>query len=347
MILDLNKFITEERPYWDELEANLTRLEGKKRETFGLQELQRFHYLYQRASADLGRLLTFSAEQATKSYLENLVARTYAEIHQHTRERVKLRPGRFIFSLFPRTFRQHINAFYLVLVITLLGSAFGAGALTIDPGSKATLLPFSHLQGGPEERVAKEMTDKGEHMSGQQASFSSSLMTHNIKVALLALGLGLTYGAGTLISLFYNGLILGAVCADYVLAGQSVFLVGWLLPHGSVEIPAFLVAGQAGLVLAGAMIGHGDRTPLVQRLRMILPDLMILIAGVAMMLVWAGLIESFFSQYHEPVLPYWLKISFGVCELVLLIFYLSRSGKGDESTAMANHKSGNAPIIQP
>ena len=27
------------------------------------------------------------------------------------------------------------------------------------------------------------------------------------------------------------------------------------------------------------------------------------------MLVWAGIVESFLSQYHEPVIPYWLKIA--------------------------------------
>jgi hypothetical protein len=46
------------------------------------------------------------------------------------------------------------------------------------------------------------------------------------------------------------------------------------------------------------------------------------------MLVWAGIIESFFSQYHEPVVPYEVKIAFGLVELVLLGFFLSRSGRG-------------------
>ena len=44
------------------------------------------------------------------------------------------------------------------------------------------------------------------------------------------------------------------------------------------------------------------------------------------MLVWAGLVEAFLSQYHEPVIPYELKIGFGVVELILLILFLSRSG---------------------
>jgi uncharacterized membrane protein SpoIIM required for sporulation len=42
----------------------------------------------------------------------------------------------------------------------------------------------------------------------------------------------MTYGVGTIISLFYNGIILGAVSWDYVTDGQTLFLLGWLLPHG-------------------------------------------------------------------------------------------------------------------
>ena len=45
------------------------------------------------------------------------------------------------------------------------------------------------------------------------------------------------------------------------------------------------------------------------------------------MLVWAGLVEAFVSQYHEPVLPYALKIAFGIVEAFLLILFLSRAGK--------------------
>ena len=51
-----------------------------------------------------------------------------------------------------------------------------------------------------------------------------------------------------------------------------------------------------------------------------------MIIGVALMLVWAGIIEAFFSQYHEPVLPYEIKIGFGVLELILLALFLGKSG---------------------
>ena len=120
--------------------------------------------------------------------------------------------------------------------------------------------------------------------------------------------------------------ILGALAFDYIHAGQTEFLLGWLMPHGVIEIPAILIAGQAGLVLAGALVGWGKRISLATRLREVAGDLMTLIFGVGLLLIWAGFIESFLSQYHEPVIPYAVKIAFGCVELLLLCLYLSRAG---------------------
>jgi hypothetical protein len=61
-------------------------------------------------------------------------------------------------------------------------------------------------------------------------------------------------------------------------------------------------------------------------LKIVGPDLVTLIGGVAVMLVWAGIIESFFSQYHEPLVPYAVKIGFGMVELFALTLFLSRAG---------------------
>jgi uncharacterized membrane protein SpoIIM required for sporulation len=144
------------------------------------------------------------------------------------------------------------------------------------------------------------------------------------------MALGMTWGIGTIMLLFYNGIILGAVVFDYVLAGEIRFVAGWLLPHGAIEIPAILIAGQAGLILGKALIGWGTSAGMKNRLRMISPDLVTLIFGVAILLVWAGIVEAFFSQYHEPVIPYTLKIIFGLTEMLLLTLFLMRSGRKAE-----------------
>jgi uncharacterized membrane protein SpoIIM required for sporulation len=327
MIIDLERFVSAERPYWTELEHTLQKLELSPGSRMNLAELRHFHLLYERAAADLAKITTFSSEPATRRYLESLVARAYGEIHE-TRERQGRIPlWKWFFETVPQTFRRHKGAFLLSVAITLAGCAFGGLALALDPDAKPVLMPFSHLLQDPAKRVAAEENATQDRLAGNKTSFSAFLMTHNTRISILTLALGMTWGLGTVLMLFYNGIMLGAVAVDYVRAGQTKFLLGWLLPHGVIEIPAILIAGQAGLMLAGALIGWGKGIPLKARLRGISKDLVTLIIGVGLLLVWAGFVEAFLSQYHEPVIPYSVKISFGLAELLLLVLYLSRSGK--------------------
>jgi uncharacterized membrane protein SpoIIM required for sporulation len=328
MIIDVDRFVDSERHYWEELETTLDRLQNDPNRRMDIRHLKRFHYLYERASSDLARISTFAAEKEIRSYLESLVARAYGEIHESRNKPHKLRPIYWFFTHFPNVFREHVRAFALAVIITLVGSTFGAAVITFDYDSKQILMPFPHLQIKPSERVAMEEKSKEDRMEGVKTGFSAMLMTHNTRVSILTLAMGMTWGIGTIILLFYNGVILGSVCADYVLDGQSKFLMGWLMPHGVIEIPAILIAGQAGLVLAAALIGRGNRMPLRIRLREITGDLLTLIGGVAVLLIWAGIIEAFLSQYHQPVFPYWAKIGFGFVELLLLTLFLWRSGTG-------------------
>jgi len=326
MIIDLQKFMSSERPCWSELESMLDRMESDPQHRLPLDRLRHFHYLYERTSADLARIMTFSSEPEIRRYLENLVARAYGEIHETRGKQHRLKPLSWFLQTLPRTFRRHAKAFWLSVAITCVGIIFGGFATAFDPESRSVTMPFGHHLMDPSERVAKEEQTMGEQLSGRKGSFSTFLMTHNTKVAVLTLAFGMTWGVGTVIVLFHNGIALGAITVDYVQAGQTRFLLGWLMPHGVIEIPAILIAGQAGLILAGALIGWGQRRRMAERLRAISGDVVTLIFGVALMLVWAGLVEAFLSQYHEPVIPYSIKISFGFVELFLLVIFLSRSG---------------------
>ncbi len=327
MILDLPRFVTTERVYWNELQALLDRMRLEPNWRMSIPEIERLHYLYERCSADLARLDTFATEPQLRAYEESLVSRAYAEIHETRARSGKIRWGACI-AAFPRAFRRHLGAFRLAVALTLAGCAFGWFAIRADPEAKAVLMPFPGLMGSPGKRVAEEESMKTDPLHGHKASFSAQLMTHNIQVTMTALAAGVTWGVGTIILLFYNGVILGAVAADYVGAGYGQFLAGWLLPHGAIEIPAILLGGQAGLVLAGALIGWGERATRAERLRAVAHDLLAIAMGAAAMLVWAGIVEAFVSQYHQPVLPDGLKIGFGVLEMAALTIFLSRVGRG-------------------
>ena len=327
MIIDLPRFLAAARPSWEELERMLDRFTAEPDLRLDIDQARRFYYLYQRCAADLARVQTFSAEPEVRSHLESLVLRAYGEIHE-TRERSRRwRPWDWFRRTLPRTFRRHAGAFGLAVGVTIAGCAFGGVALLADPEARSALLPEPHLRLTPSQRVAREESATSDPLAGAKTTFSAFLMTHNIRVSLFALALGMTWGIGTAVLLFANGVTLGAIVVDYVGDGQGTFLAGWLLPHGAVEIPSILIAGQAGLVLAYALIGRGDARPLGQRLRRILPDVLTLIGGVAILLVWAGTVEAFLSQYHAPYLPYGIKIALGCVELVLLAWFLALAGR--------------------
>jgi uncharacterized membrane protein SpoIIM required for sporulation len=330
VIIDLKKFAQREKPVWDELSAMVSALERAPLSKLSLEQARRLHYLYERAASALVRLETYSSDLELRQYLENLVARTYSAIYSMDRPRKRFRPVKWFFGTFPRTFRARWQAFAMSLAVTLAGALFGALAVGIDKDSKDIIFqPFPHLKGDPSERVRQEEQGSSRHGKdiSEQTGFAFMLMSNNIRVSLLVFALGFTFGMGTLMMLFYNGVILGAVILDYIRAGEGLFLTGWLLPHGSIEIPSVLLAGQAGLVLGAALIGRGSSKPLKIRMREVLGDVVTLVGGVAVLLVWAGIIESFFSQYHYPTVPYWLKIMFGAAELALLAAFLWFGGR--------------------
>lgn len=323
MIVDLREFAAREQPYWDELDAMLERL-AERPETLDLAGAARLHLLYERACADLLTVgESFSGLDLHRN-LEALVARAYGEIHAGRRARLRWAPGHWFLRSFPRTFRRHARLFALASLITLAGMLLGGVVAIADPAAKEAVMPFAHLLGDPAERVRREESDSLAQRGGRQ-EFSAALMANNIRVARNALALGATYGVGTSIVLFYNGAILGAVCADYVAAGHALFLAGWLLPHGAIEIPCILIAGQAGLLLGITLLGRRRRQPLAARLRAVQADLVTLVGGCALLLVWAAIVESFLSQYHAPAL-YGAKVAFGCLQLALLAWLLSRGG---------------------
>jgi len=327
LIIDIKRFIDVEKPYWDELESLLSALDKEAFPRLTLAQVRRLYYLYRRVCTDVSRLCGVSVEPELRVYLESLAIRAYGEIHETRNRALRFNPFHWFFVTFPRTFRAHFRAFEIAAFATLLGAVFGGAVILVDPGAKTILLPYPELQQNPSERVSEEEAHAGQDVAGRQLSGSAFYMTHNTRVSIYVFALGITWGIGSIMLLFFNGVLLGVVAVDYIRAGETAFLLGWLLPHGAVEIPAILVAGQSSLVLGWALLGWKSREPLKVRLRRIGPIVVTFLLGVTLMLVWAGIVEAFFSQYHEPLLPYWVKILFGICELVLLILYFSLLGR--------------------
>ena len=327
MILDLERFQAQARPRWRDLESLLVALESRPDRRLNPAEAEQLQELYARAAVDLNRVTHGTLAHELRQYLERLVARAYAELYYAPPMRSEIWQPRSwlrIFTAFPETFRRHSRYFALAVLITLLGGALGGLAVRYDPASVDVLLPADYLR-DPGQRVHEEEQGQGRRLDSAQneAAFSAELIRHNIQVALLAAALGVTLGIGSALLLFENGVLLGAVAVHYTQQGFGLFVTAWLLPHGVFEIPSILIAGQAGFYLARLLLHRREDRDVRQSMR----EWLVLVAGLAMMLVWAGVMEAFFSQHHAPVLPYAFKVAVAAAELVLLTIYLLLIGR--------------------
>jgi uncharacterized membrane protein SpoIIM required for sporulation len=332
MILDLERFQAQAQPRWRDLELLLASLEARPDRRLNSVEAEQLQELYARAAADLNRVTHGTLAHELRQYLERLVARAYAELYYAPPVRSEIwQPLRWlrIFTAFPEAFRRQSRYFALAVFITLLGCTLGGLAVRYDPPSVAVLLSADYLR-NPGQRVQEEEHGHEGHLHSTQteAAFSAQLIRHNIEVTLLTAALGVTFGIGTALLLFENGVLLGAVAVHYTQQGFGLFMSAWLLPHGVFEIPSILIAGQAGFYLARLLLRRRED----RNLRQSIGEWLILVAGLALMLVWAGLMEAFFSQHHAPVLPYEFKVAVGAAELVLLTIYLLMIGQRETNS---------------
>lgn len=321
---DVNRFLRERRPEWEELESLLSRVEREGMAALGIEGARRFGKLYRSVSSDLIRARTELVDAAVTDYLNDLVARSYAQIHAGTGQRGK-RLLRFFVEGFPRLFRQEWKAVALAALLLLAGGGVGAVAVAVDADALGVLIPEQHQAWTPEERIARD-TERGTHTGQHAAQFSSFLFTHNIKVSFLVFALGITFGVGTVSVLFYNGVPLGALAMQYHQAGQDLFFWAWILPHGIPELTSIFIAGGAGLLIARGLLLPGRRTrrdALIHEARRSAR----LVVGAMPILVVAGLIEGTISQIHAPTIPYAVKLLFAALVGVGLFAWLLLAGR--------------------
>lgn len=322
---DVDRFVRERTPEWNELERLLTQVETGGMPALGLAGARRLGQLYRSASSDLVRARTELADASLVDYLNALVARAYAWVHAPAPHRGR-RVWDFFAREFPRTVRREWRVITAAALLMAVGAAFGAGTGLQDPGSGAVTVPeaFQHV---PEQRVAQDEQTGGTADAHTSAAFSAWLFTHNLQVGFVVFALGLTFGLGTVALLLYNGVPLGALAAQYHLAGEGLFFWAWILPHGIPELTVVCIAGGAGLVLARGLWVPGRRRrgdALMAESRTAVR----LVLGAMPMLLLAGLIEATLSQMHEPRVPYFLKLAFAGIVGAAVYGFLVFGGRG-------------------
>ncbi|HEX8407868.1 MAG TPA: stage II sporulation protein M [Thermoanaerobaculia bacterium] len=336
--MNIERFLAERRPIWNDLDALLARAEDVE---LSREEMHELVELYRRTCSDLNRARSYTANPEVLGPLNQLTGRAYRFIYRAAqRTPIWATFVTLVTREIPSAFRRERVAVLVATCAFLAGVLFGALAVLVDPGNAERLIPPDFFSESPRERVEKiEKEDERIDNMEKALLFGASLYTHNIKVSFLAFSLGaLTILLGILI-LFYNGVILGAVGTMYVLDDVTVFFFAWVGPHGALELPSIVFAGAAGLVVGRALLLPGDLSRGAS-LRRVLPNVWRMIIGAALTLVLAGLIEGSFSQFSAKTIPYSLKIAVAGLLFVGLLAYLFMRRVGGEERGKRKEERG-------
>jgi len=294
----MGDFVTRNKPDWDELEELLERAKNSVRQ-LEPEEINRLDVLYRRVAIHLAQVRTRTRDERLAVYLNSLAAAAHSVIYLPPRKSVLGKVGAFAAYGFAQTiarnWRYHLASAALIIVGALL--AYQACRHDVL-ASYALLQPGDPRQPGSTPEQLLEVLRSGRTSGNGFKSFMASfLFTHNLRVGLISMGLGVLAAVPTVLLLLYNGMMLGAFVALHVQAGIELEMWAWILPHGITELSAITLCGGVGLMLGRAVISPGLKTR-AQSLVDAGQEAARTAVGIAGMLMIAAFIEGFVRQSH-------------------------------------------------
>lgn len=317
---------------WDAFGAMASRATSQGLDTLSAEELPDFAARYREVAADLARARTYGADARVRLRLERLVAAGHNLLYRDDRKTWH-RMWRFVAVECPAAV---VSAWRIVLIAFLaftLPALGGYAALRERPALAEEVLPAVMLERAEEgKREVAAGRGYAQAQAESRAGIASYIMTNNMRVAFACFAGGVVLGVGSLVSLAFNGLLLGAISAHFQNVGLLAYLWTFVAGHGVLELFAIWCAGAAGFLLGLAIVRPG---PYSRR------DALVLNARVAMRLVGtsivlllvAGTIEGFLSTSGAAT---WIKVAVSVASAVLLALYLANGARfRDEVAAIA------------
>jgi uncharacterized membrane protein SpoIIM required for sporulation len=320
--VNLDRFVADRRPSWDELDALLGEAKGRP-ERIGADKMRRLGSLYRGAAADLAVARRRFPAETTVPALEDLVGRAHAVVYGTGVRRESFLA--FLAHGYWRRVRERPVLLAVAAVLLFLPTLVAGLWAWDDPGAAGAMLPATSEAVG---RPRTEGTDLG-LSPGERASFSAGIFTNNIQVTFAAVAGGIAFGLLTAGILVFNGVMIGVVAGVGVAAGNGEALVELITPHGVLELSCIVVAGAAGLRMGWALVDPGRR-PRRQALVTEARAAIEIVLGTALWLVIAGLTEGLVTPLG--IGPWWaVVVGFGLGALYWALVW--RLGSSEPVTA--------------
>lgn len=327
--MEEREFVAGSKAIWERLASAVKETRERGVGRVGAGTLKRMHEDYRHAAADLAYAQTHYPGSETIAYLNRLVAFAHGELYGTPPRRLRV-AWDFLIAGYPRLIRKNWRAVAISSAVFMVASVLGFSLAFTNYPLARVLLPAEYRDsiGDSIERGGNEGSN--EEMAELAPVFSAYITSNNIQVSLLAFAGGMTFGALTTYALTMNGLLLGVLAGMFTKGGGALGFWALIVPHGALELPAIMLAGAAGLVLARALLFPGDLTR-ADALRANSGDAVRLVTGAIPLFIIAGLIEAFLTPRGgiDPA----LKIAFGAIVFLLLMAYVVLPGRKGAPTA--------------
>jgi uncharacterized membrane protein SpoIIM required for sporulation len=230
----------------------------------------------------------------------------------------------FLFRTFPRAVRSQWRSLGACFLIFYGLAVFTALAVINFPEFVYELLPYEEVS-----RMEKSYDPSNEYfLNPREVSTDLDMFGYyiynNISIAFGAFAGGILMGVGSLFFLAFNGIFLGAAAGHIINKGFDDTFFSFISGHSGFELTAIILSAQAGLLLGYRLFitrGLSRGASLREAGKTALPIIM----GSAVMLVFAAVIEAFWSSRHE--IPGEFHYAFGFAVIAALLFFFLFAGR--------------------
>ncbi len=326
--LKSHRFRTEREESWRELEFILKAIEGRGMKSLSDEQIVALPRLYRSTLSSLSVARATSLDQGVITYLESLSARAYYILYG-SQVSLSKRISTFFLRDWPLAAKTLWKETAISAALTLLAAVLAYILVKSNPDWFYTFMPDSMAQGRTPASSAEVLRDTLYHDGNESGLgiFASYLFSHNSKVAMFAFALGFAFCIPTAILLLYNGFILGSFIAIFSEKSLGFEVGGWLIIHGATEIFAIILAGAAGMHIGKAVAFPGEHTR-TESASKAGGTASLLMAGVIIMLFFAGLLEGFGRQLITNDLVRY-GVGLGTLTIWMLYFYGPRRTEGE------------------
>jgi len=299
-------FIKQNKEKWIDLE---------KRLDSGEQDPDKLSDLFIQVSDDLSYARTFYPNRSVRLYLNNLTQKVYSKIYKNRRSSW----ADIVFfwkEELPKIVWDSRKELTISMFVFILSVTIGVFSAIQDSDFVRMIISDDYVN------MTIENIDKGDPMAvykkSKEMDMFMGISLNNIKVDFITFASGLFLGIGSIVIMFYNGIMVGVFQYFFIQKGlfaESALTI-WL--HGTLEMAGMVLAGAAGIRLGTGLIFPGtySRMQSFQRSAM---NAFKLLMGTLPVTLFAAIIESFLTRYTET--PDVIRFVLILLSLVFIIGY--------------------------